>query len=438
MAEAQLRKAGMKCKVGNLNCAFEMGKSLAAGPIGVVSCDICCSESDFCRDCMCILCGTAINCDYTPYTSIRCLARLSGAGFCGHAAHLMCALECRMAGVVKSLGLDMEYMCRRCDQKTDLRENIVHLLGSIRYTNSSSSVQSILGMALHIMQGTEHGGAKSLESLIKTAIHMVEKGANIREVFDMLHGTGAEALTAKFDDVGEPSELEDEKETCNNSAVKKVKETFTSMGTPMSSADKMQVDITEQEVHEVSEYANDEPRVKQCPQKDNVGLDTSQPPMIDTSEEASKVSLTADASIQLLNAGFENDIQEALNKLRESQAAEYELANDKLNAQKEYIMKLYKQLEVASPLLKLPAESANASTEQVSCSFQELQKEWTNFQTNLLLDSANASMDQVSYTFQELQKESSNLETMLGIRNGFGQTSKVILDKFFGLPMEQE
>ncbi|KAI5056681.1 hypothetical protein GOP47_0028499 [Adiantum capillus-veneris] len=187
-------KLESQCKVGNPNCGLILGESLALGAIGVMPCDVCCAESDFCRECLCILCGKTMRCGLSAYTSVRCFARLSGAEFCGHAAHLMCALECQLAGVVKPLGLDMEYICRRCDQKTDLRGHVVRLLDSLRFTNCRFSIEKNLVTALQIIQGTKDTGAKRLVYLLQTAIQMMSKGADIRDVFDLLNGTEAEVL----------------------------------------------------------------------------------------------------------------------------------------------------------------------------------------------------------------------------------------------------
>lgn len=190
----ETEKQEMRCKARNPNCGLEIGESLTFGAVGIMPCDICCSEPHFCRECLCILCGKTMKCGYSVYASVRCFARLSGAEFCGHAAHLMCALDCQMAGVVKQLGLDMEYICRRCDQKTDLREHVVRLLDSLRYTNCKISAETNLSTALLIMQGTQADGAKRLLHLVETAIHMMQKGSGIREVFDLLHGTDAEVF----------------------------------------------------------------------------------------------------------------------------------------------------------------------------------------------------------------------------------------------------
>ncbi|MCO5553454.1 hypothetical protein L7F22_006975 [Adiantum nelumboides] len=167
-------KQEMHCKAQNPQCGLEMGESLASGAVGVMPCNICCSEPHFCRECLCILCGKTMKCGYSAFSSVRCFARLLGAEFCGHGAHLTCALDCQMAGVVKQLGLDMEYICRRCDQRTDLREHVVRLLESLRYTKCKTSAETSLSTAVLIMRGTQAEGAKRLLQLVETALHMVK------------------------------------------------------------------------------------------------------------------------------------------------------------------------------------------------------------------------------------------------------------------------
>ncbi|KAM1216911.1 hypothetical protein ACFX2I_013127 [Malus domestica] len=75
----------------------------------------------FCRDCCCILCCKSVNSSCAGYDYIRCEALKHDGSICGHAAHIDCALQCYMAGTVRgSIGLDSEYYCRGCDEKTDL------------------------------------------------------------------------------------------------------------------------------------------------------------------------------------------------------------------------------------------------------------------------------------------------------------------------------
>lgn len=429
MAEASIKETGLQCKLGNLKCALELDRSLSVGAIGVVPCNVCCSEPDFCRDCLCILCGKIINCEYTPYASIRCLARFSESGFCGHASHLMCALECQMAGVVMQLGLDMEYICRRCDQKTDLREHVVHLLDSLRYTNSSTSAERNLGMALQIMQGTQREGAKILESLVKTAIQMMRKGSNIREVFDMLHGAGAEALMENYHGTGEKSNQK-------GGRGRKAKGNSRVIRMSKNSGNEIQVDGGENQGFLKPLDLDHRARQTETSMtdliatKEGVYLDPStsgllnlvssaaQQPLEPSTEDMAPVinpentenvndvdSQLGVSEFQLVSAGFEKDIKEALDKLEEAQKVEYKVAHDRLIAQKECILKLYQQLEAPNPLSEPP------------------------------LECTDTSMDQVSQTFHELQKESTNFQSMLGIRNGFGHASKVLLDRFFGESM---
>lgn len=80
-----------------------------------------------------------------------------------------------MAGVVKERELDMEYLCRRCDRKTDLRELVTRLLEAVGNTVQRDVAEKSLELALQIMQGTEHGGngARVLESLVQTALRKV-------------------------------------------------------------------------------------------------------------------------------------------------------------------------------------------------------------------------------------------------------------------------
>jgi hypothetical protein len=59
-----------------------------------------------------------------------------------------------MAGVVKHNGLDMEYLCRRCDSKMDLRDLITRLVEVMGKTTVRQKVEKSLQLALQIMQVT--------------------------------------------------------------------------------------------------------------------------------------------------------------------------------------------------------------------------------------------------------------------------------------------
>ncbi|KAJ7954874.1 protein OBERON 1-like [Quillaja saponaria] len=117
-----------RCKAGNTKCSsllLEEGEKLLPG----MSCDLCCSEPRFCRDCCCILCSKSVDLAYGGYSYIKCLEKVNDKNICGHVSHLDCALRSHMAGTVGgSIGLDAEYFCRRCDGRTDLVLHVKRLL----------------------------------------------------------------------------------------------------------------------------------------------------------------------------------------------------------------------------------------------------------------------------------------------------------------------
>ncbi|KAL2609166.1 hypothetical protein R1flu_027739 [Riccia fluitans] len=195
------KRVRMRCRAGNPKCDTEMGRSvMSSGVVPASDCDICCAEPGFCRECKCILCCEDIPPDAGDCNFVRCLNRVSlEGGICGHGAHLECALKARMAGVVKESSLDMEYLCRRCDSKTDLRELVTRLLEAVGNTVKRPVAEKYLQLALQIMQGTEHGGsgARVLESLVQSALKKVQGGVDIHEVFNDLRDQGMAAEAAK-------------------------------------------------------------------------------------------------------------------------------------------------------------------------------------------------------------------------------------------------
>ncbi|KAL3677305.1 hypothetical protein R1sor_027253 [Riccia sorocarpa] len=190
----------LKCRAGNLNCGLETGRSVLLGPEPASDCDVCCVEPGFCRECKCILCcDVMLPDDAGDCNIVRCLHRSLEGGICGHGAHLECALGARVAGVVKESKLDIEYMCRRCDSKIDLRELVTRLLEAVGNTVKRPVAEKYLQLALQIMQGTEHGGsgARVLESLVQSALKKVQRGVDIQEVFSELRDQGMAAEAAK-------------------------------------------------------------------------------------------------------------------------------------------------------------------------------------------------------------------------------------------------
>ncbi|GJM96597.1 hypothetical protein PR202_ga13452 [Eleusine coracana subsp. coracana] len=107
------------CKARNNLCSLEREGFIESSP--AQACDICCTEPGFCRECCCILCRRTIDNSFGGYSFIKCEAVVEENYICGHVAHLDCALRCYMAGTVGgTIGLDVQYYCRRCDNKTNL------------------------------------------------------------------------------------------------------------------------------------------------------------------------------------------------------------------------------------------------------------------------------------------------------------------------------
>lgn len=102
---------------------------------------------------------------------------------------------------------------------------------------------------------------------------------------------------------------------------------------------------------------------------------------------------------------LEDEIEQVLQALRKSQDTEYKMAEERLHAQKNFLLNLYQQLEKERSELARCASSADP---------------------NALLDAVLNRVDQIK---RELRK----LKDMERVANGFGKTSKGILKEHFGL-----
>ncbi|KAJ7552557.1 hypothetical protein O6H91_06G060300 [Diphasiastrum complanatum] len=189
-----------RCRAENTNCGLETGKSVFQGPLKCLRCELCCEEPGFCRECTCLLCCKALKPSLEENFTIRCLHRISQAGICGHAAHLHCALDSQMAGVVKLRGIDMEYLCRRCDKKTDLKDVISHLIEGMTKVTVKPCAEKMLKLALRTIQGSQRGGreTKMLESTAHWALDKIKKGEDIQTLFKAV----ADGSDSKAEDEG--------------------------------------------------------------------------------------------------------------------------------------------------------------------------------------------------------------------------------------------
>lgn len=106
---------------------------------------------------------------------------------------------------------------------------------------------------------------------------------------------------------------------------------------------------------------------------------------------------------------LEDEIDQVLLALRKSQESEYKMAEERLYAQKNFLLNLYQQLEKERSELARCASSADP---------------------NALLDAVLNRVDQIK---RELKK----LKDMERVANGFGKTAKGILKEHFGLDTEK-
>ncbi|KAE9612816.1 putative oberon, PHD finger domain-containing protein [Lupinus albus] len=160
----------VKCKAGNKMCHTlipqQLHKYAPAMP-----CDMCCTEPHFCRHCSCVLCSKTISSAYDGYSYIKCQVN-HGDGICAHVAHIECALRSRMAGMVgRSIGLNAEYHCRRCDGRTDLISHVNKLLQTCKATDLDEEIQKkILNLGACLLRGSQKPIAKELQSHIEMAM----------------------------------------------------------------------------------------------------------------------------------------------------------------------------------------------------------------------------------------------------------------------------
>lgn len=127
---------------------------------------------------------------------------------------------------------------------------------------------------------------------------------------------------------------------------------------------------------------------------------------LDVQTDIQNVSLSFNWKTESLK--LEEEIDQVLQALKKSQEIEYELAEEKLYSQKNYLSTLYQQLEDERATL----------TRHVSSTDQD----------NLL----NSVLKRVNQIKRELVK----LKEMEKVASGFGRTDRGILEEHFGLEIE--
>ncbi|XP_077247724.1 CDPK adapter, putative (DUF1423) isoform X2 [Tasmannia lanceolata] len=289
----------MGCKAGNKMCALQVQAQSCSFP--AMDCDVCCSETGFCRDCCCILCCKTIDWAYGGYSFIRCEARVNENYICGHVAHVNCALRSYMAGTVGgSIGLDVEYYCRRCDKKTDLFLHVTRLLKTCESLDSRDDIEKILNLGLCILRGSQQTNAKNLFNRIQLVLTKLKSGIYLEEIW-MVEDNNPSASAG---------------EKCN-----------------------LENDVPFSQALNVSGF---EPSGEN---HDMYGIDET------------SVYITSDHRIA--SSKLENEIDEALQSLRKSQESEYRIAEQKLYAHKDFLLGLYRQLDAERSELAQHTSSPN-------------------------------------------------------------------------------
>ncbi|CAO2824389.1 unnamed protein product [Amaranthus hypochondriacus] len=173
------------CKAGNIMCSSLVENDQISPAVKPTqSCDVCCSEPGFCRECCCILCCKTIDLAYGGYSFIRCEATVHDDLICGHAAHINCALRSYMAGTVGgSIGLDTEYYCRRCDSRTDLTKHVTRLLENCEFTESRDDINKMLWVGACILRGSQKKRSQRLLNRIESILEKLKGGCDLVDVW---------------------------------------------------------------------------------------------------------------------------------------------------------------------------------------------------------------------------------------------------------------
>ncbi|KAI3997915.1 hypothetical protein MKX01_038806 [Papaver californicum] len=276
-----------------------------------MDCDICCSEVNFCRNCCCILC----------YSFIRCEAKQGEDYICGHAAHLDCALRSYMAGKVGgSIGLDVEYYCRRCDKITDLVPHVTRLLQTCQSLNSPDEIEKILNLGLSILRGSQRVSALNLLHSTELAFRKLKSGIYFDEIWNM-EGNMPEISPA------EPH-IKSERPVVENKDVS-------------AGSYPLNVDASDLKV-----------------------------------QKSSQESLYITSDHQIESVKLEKEVEQVLQELKKSQQVEYETAKAKLYAKKRAILDLYQKLDAEkSKLDNRSSSSKNSDMGTLLTSCQRIRKD---------------------------------------------------------------
>lgn len=340
------------CSVGNGMCNSVKDNDCH---LKVKACDICCNESSFCRDCCCILCSGIVDSAHGGFSFIRCRAIVEEDLICGHCAHLECALRSYMAGTVGgSIGLDVEYYCRRCDNKTDLIEHVVQFIETCESLDSGDDIQKILNLGSCILSGSGKIRAKNLRNCIEAIISKLNRGINLGEIWKAKNAI---------------SILTDAPPSSWNEII--------ILDSPENSTD-----------------------------------NTTAEPLLNRTNEVEQLGYTA-ADHASVSAKLEDQIDDVLRRLKDSQESEYRTAEEKLYAQKDFILGLYRQLEAERGELAAQTPFWNG----------------VDSDDDALLTSVLSRVDHI-------KREETKLKEMMRVAGGFGRIPGSVLREYFDVSQD--
>ncbi|KAL5219656.1 hypothetical protein ABZP36_020340 [Zizania latifolia] len=298
------------CKARNNLCKLEREGFIESSP--AQDCVICCKMPGFCRECCCVFCHRVVDYSFGGYSYIKCEAVLEENYICGHIGHLDCALRTFMAGTVGGkIDLDVQYYCRRCDNKTNLMMHVEELLETCQSLQSRDEIEPILNTGLCLLRGSRQKRAKSLENYMGSAMAKLKSGVDLAEVWKMEDNDGKAIPNA--------AEVSTATGGITVLGIQQAPEENAPSGLPCNLAN------------------NDLQRAVE-----------NLPPYIAEDHNSMAVRL-------------EDEIDHALKELKRSQEAEYRLAEQKLYSQKDHVLSLCRQLDSERSVLADPMPLSDSS-----------------------------------------------------------------------------
>lgn len=251
------------CKAGNSTCSSLI---LEKEHSPIMPCDLCCAAPNFCRECCCILCYKTLDPAYGGYSYIMCKVT-QGNTFCGHAAHLECALRSYMAGTVEEpIGLDAEYLCRRCDGRTELISHANELLLTCEAIDSNNDIkEKILHLGLCLLCNSQKATAKELMSHFALALSKLKDGTNTEDILKAYtnltaaHSPGSNNGNAAMDTSDDESPLNVKKGTKSfryHSEVLKLDAEFDQTMEAFKKSQKYELKVAEETLREQLKHLN--------------------------------------------------------------------------------------------------------------------------------------------------------------------------------------